>query len=587
MNVFLAFDGDSIGASAERMALQNNIEGLRQVSHAIEAGNALVCNWALANGGSIISSGGDEGRLIIPVSKLMDLEQIRHQYFTLVGATLSVGIGMQLAQADQALVVSKLNGKNRTTMWTQEVEKIIQEKLKPKTEEEKLRGLNKADEGKAYENKGHTAYEGHPYDKHPAEPAKFEGDPHAGIKGKHRPISVLKPTPAGENKPHKDKDGKDLNPALKLPDMPESPKKPGKAKSHLATAFHKIALKQAHKDQESGTKQETKAQIVKILEEVRNAVPIIQELKSTAPQAYKAVTDSIQAMVQMARDLHKSESIEGEPSQNKEIDFMKSDQIESQNNSQEGVSEDEFKKAEEAFHKKIADIPQGKPEAPKEGAQVFDYSHVLGPKNIKAGYSMKLHSTPTTTGTGHRMSAYVFHNNKKVGEVAGRTLDTGTGPALKVLLSEVHPQHRGKGLGTSGYEAMYAHSLHTHKINQIQGIHHSGLASIVHQKLARKHGFDYKPQLSPEGKKQVAEGEEPQEFDDRYNPYKYTIKAEPSLEKVSLKPHLTQPPGTIVNGKIKVIKPDTGKQVFESARSGIVKGPQGQAVSAKSPNKGS
>jgi hypothetical protein len=85
--------------------------------------------------------------------------------------------------------------------------------------------------------------------------------------------------------------------------------------------------------------------------------------------------------------------------------------------------------------------------------------------------------------------------------------------------SELDSQYRGKGIGTSMYEAAYAHAK-TQGINRVEGGFHSEDAHKVHQRLAQKHGFKYKAW----GK--WANNEDPIVSQFPYTGYSYNLKAE-------------------------------------------------------------
>ena len=102
-SVFVAFDGDHIGREVGRASLADDVEGLRKLSQAIEKGNQLWGSWALASMGTVVSLGGDEGRVEVPADKLGDIPDLRAQYHSAVGASVTVGVGMTLSEADKAL----------------------------------------------------------------------------------------------------------------------------------------------------------------------------------------------------------------------------------------------------------------------------------------------------------------------------------------------------------------------------------------------------------------------------------------------------------------------------------------------------
>ncbi len=77
--------------------------------------------------------------------------------------------------------------------------------------------------------------------------------------------------------------------------------------SELADEFHQLAQTQQQKDQaglESNTKaQEAKQKVLQILQTIKESAQDIEQLKQASPNAYKAVQESIQGMLLMAKQL--------------------------------------------------------------------------------------------------------------------------------------------------------------------------------------------------------------------------------------------------------------------------------------------
>jgi len=90
--LFVSWDGDAIGREIGQARLRDDVEEIRRINQAIDAGNLAFRSWALTAGGSVIELGGDEGLLEIAPVALNDLESVRNAYKTAVGATVSVGV---------------------------------------------------------------------------------------------------------------------------------------------------------------------------------------------------------------------------------------------------------------------------------------------------------------------------------------------------------------------------------------------------------------------------------------------------------------------------------------------------------------
>lgn len=122
MNLFVSIDGDSIGARVGQASLRDEVDETRRLSKLVNDGNAIFTEWALGVGGNIISAGGDEAVMEVEASHVEDLPALREKYLDLVGATVSVGVGLKLSEAQKALFVAKLEGKDRLQTYDSQVE---------------------------------------------------------------------------------------------------------------------------------------------------------------------------------------------------------------------------------------------------------------------------------------------------------------------------------------------------------------------------------------------------------------------------------------------------------------------------------
>jgi hypothetical protein len=136
-NVFVSWDGDSIGQRVGRATLSDDVEEVRKVDQAIQAGNEVWRGWALSHGGSVVEIGGDEGRIQVPADALDELPGVCETYKTAVDATVSVGVGKKLSESAKALLAAKIRGKNRVVLYSKDVEKELAE-VKDKPEEKKV-----------------------------------------------------------------------------------------------------------------------------------------------------------------------------------------------------------------------------------------------------------------------------------------------------------------------------------------------------------------------------------------------------------------------------------------------------------------
>lgn len=276
VTVFVSFDGDAIGQKVGRATLTDDVDEVRRVDQAIQKGNEVWKSWALSCGGSVVELGGDEGRLEVPASALSDLEGIRATYSSAVGATVSVGLGRKLSQSAKALMAAKLRGKNRTVMYDESVEKEIAA-AQEKTEQQKI--------GEEYLQKD-------------------EGSAGAAVHG-HRGRAGAK-APSRDHNEHSE--GAEAEKAAEVPSAG-----PKVAAPDFESKFRALADTQDAQDQKARAKTGAdiaglKAQMADALENLRKQLPMLQQLKSAYPDAYKSILGLVQSTIALGRQLDQQES---------------------------------------------------------------------------------------------------------------------------------------------------------------------------------------------------------------------------------------------------------------------------------------
>lgn len=289
MKVFVSFDGDHIGRMIGRASLSDNPEEVSKIAQAIDRGNAVWRSWAESHGGKVINIGGDEGRLEVEADHLQELPKIRDQYASAVGSTVSVGVGTKLSEADKSLMAAKMQGGDRIQLYTEEVNELLEE-LQEKEEGAKLydeyldpdAGLKKAQPGM---NQGSNA----------------------GFSGASRPHAAA-PTAPTEGSEHSEAEV--LRQELaNAPPQPQPVGQPGA--TDYEQLFHQAAGQTPDEEQQkpSGLDDGVRAQVVKILQDVRAHAPEIAQMKQSNPDLYNSVKGLVDAMIALAQ----SKDQEGQP----------------------------------------------------------------------------------------------------------------------------------------------------------------------------------------------------------------------------------------------------------------------------------
>lgn len=276
MKVYVSFDGDHIGRMVGRASLADKPEEVSRIAQAIERGNAIWQSWAESHGGQVINIGGDEGRLCVEADHLQELPKIRDQYSEAVGSTVSVGVGTKLSEADRSLMAAKLQGGDRIQLYTEEVNEILEE-LKENSEAAKL-----YDE---YLDPEATIKK--------AAPAMNQGD-HAGFAGASRSQPAA---PRQEGSEHSEAEAARSVYGVEAP-------QPG-APTDYESLFHQAAQQTPEDEPQrpSGLQDGIRAQVVKILQDVRGKAQALEEMRQSNPDLYNSVKGLVEAMIAMARGL--------------------------------------------------------------------------------------------------------------------------------------------------------------------------------------------------------------------------------------------------------------------------------------------
>ncbi len=138
----------------------------------------------------------------------------------------------------------------------------------------------------------------------------------------------------------------------------------------------------------------------------------------------------------------------------------------------------------EELEKAISDLPVGRRINKDSVLQKYNYDHILTPEQRKQGYSLMVEKINSKYGPMYYSN--IYHRGTHVGDVMGVGHTSSVEPH-----SEIAKEHRGKGLGIAGYEALFSHLKNKEGVVNIAGLAHTEAAHRVHVSLAKKHGLNY------------------------------------------------------------------------------------------------
>ncbi len=326
LKVYVSWDGDSIGQRVGRATISDDVEEVRRVDQAIQAGNDVWRNWALAQGGSIVEIGGDEGRVEVPASALADLPQICETYKTAVDATVSVGLGRKLSESAKALLAAKLRGKNRIVLYDQTVEQTLaQAEQKPEDQKIAEEYLDKPVSGaptaelfeKGEKKVCKTPGCGKPVEKYGKTGVKSA---HCADCNKRADVvieSLDKAEGAGKGVTHAQApsrqrvDHEEAEVAHAGDRKPIVTETSADVRNHLARA-HGAAAAQEKRDRaaaarKSGDLEALRGQVAASLQAMQRQLPVMAQLKSAYPSTYQAVVGLMQSVIKMGQEIQKAD----------------------------------------------------------------------------------------------------------------------------------------------------------------------------------------------------------------------------------------------------------------------------------------
>lgn len=140
--VYVSSDGDDIGSHVAAAVLSGDIAKAHKMSLLINIGGKTTESYAKKKwGAKVIIMGGDDLMIQAPASKFdpNDIEGMRADYKSKVGATLSCGIGSTPEEAMQAIVIAKNTGKNKAVYWEDSMKSTYKAVVKKRINELKTK----------------------------------------------------------------------------------------------------------------------------------------------------------------------------------------------------------------------------------------------------------------------------------------------------------------------------------------------------------------------------------------------------------------------------------------------------------------
>lgn len=256
-------------------------DALSRLNQRVQQGNGILKAWAEGHGGRVLAVMGDGGRLEIGADHLHELPQIIEQYTSEVESPLSIGVGKELAQCEQALDFAVKKGGDTIEFWTPE---LVQE-------------LASLSDDSNNSNKNLESY------LNKAEPPLNTPAAGGGMTGPSQSGASAPTPPAGEASEHSENEA--------LQGMLESQPPPqdiagefGQLAEQSEGAEQQQQQAQQQQQQQSEESDNVRDAIVNVLKDFKSQSQLWEQLKEAQPKAYKTMTGVLQAMIALARQVY-------------------------------------------------------------------------------------------------------------------------------------------------------------------------------------------------------------------------------------------------------------------------------------------
>lgn len=295
-------------------------------------------SWVLACGGTVFAMGPESFRARIGADRLQELPHLRTQFATAVGATISIGVGAKLSEADRALEAAKKVGGDQIRLYDGSVE----EDLRHENDEE---GLSKNQaafhdprDGKVYPTGSIHDLEGLP--EHLQDDAvngvlqsgfvDTQGQffqrkprlPHTDVQKAEDPLNTpaagggmtgpSQPSPEAPQAPLTEASEHSENEALANM-LRSAPSSAPMDVGQLHDSFDMAASAQGQQDEKEAQMQgqqadsqaqtsDIKSRVAAILKVFKARAPELEQLQDQDPELYQTIVGMLKAMTDMARE---------------------------------------------------------------------------------------------------------------------------------------------------------------------------------------------------------------------------------------------------------------------------------------------
>lgn len=145
MNIFICWEIDHADSLLASALLSGNVSELKMQTQDIQRAGDMINAWAMASGGSPVLDITIKGAVEIPADRMSELPDIRRRFEETCDCDLSIGVGLELHEAYQAMRVAKHRGGDQIVLYVPELEHELRD-VEDDNIVDPLAGLGKAED---------------------------------------------------------------------------------------------------------------------------------------------------------------------------------------------------------------------------------------------------------------------------------------------------------------------------------------------------------------------------------------------------------------------------------------------------------
>lgn len=272
MKVYVAWSVDHLEGLTAAALMSNNVEELRRISGDIRRASENIKAWAMASGGSPVLDLSILGVVMVPPDKMTELPSISQRFRDISEGSISIGVGMALSEAYIAMKHSQTGGGDRISLYDPSMEE--HQEPAPADPQAALQALGKAD----------------------GQNQQQPEDPQDQVTG------------YADNPSDFGLDGDDIYADANTAE--QATEQASSASSASASAMEPPKAMSASQPQQGGQQEQAQGDeedprtaVVQALEKIKQQAPVLEQMKTTNPQAFDAVKSVVAAMILMAQGM--------------------------------------------------------------------------------------------------------------------------------------------------------------------------------------------------------------------------------------------------------------------------------------------